>query len=188
MPTRYPLGVQLIRNVSVTAVQYVDSGFQNQIDPPAECPNCRASDALVALGYYLRNLTDQGRKVLRISIRRFRCFNCARTVSILPSFAQPYRIIRNTAIHRFFSGNLLADDLSWLHLLGQYRIRFQRWIPEIDDTLGSHLGRSPPHLAIKEWWSLLTAVLGELSELTQKLATEYQITLFGRYRCHSPSC
>ncbi len=56
---------------------------------------------LWALGYYARNISRLQLGFLRIWIRRFRCRFCRKTLSLLPSFAQPYRLIQNSTIERF---------------------------------------------------------------------------------------
>jgi hypothetical protein len=94
---------------------------------------------------------------------------CGRTVSILPSFAQPYRLVLNATISEFFGGTLGANSLSWLSLLQQYWNRFTKWIPEIDRVIRSVVERSPPHPDAAGWWEVIVAVFGDLEKITGRL-------------------
>jgi hypothetical protein len=178
--------MQIIRAIGMGAEHYARTNFHLAIGPPLECPHCNKPRGLHSLGYYLRNVTSPTSGVLRISVRRFRCRQCGRTVSVLPSFAQPYRLILNATINDFFGGGLNANALSWLPLLKQYWRRFSDWIPQIYRIAGSFLERSPPQLDPGGWWRELAAVFGDVERVTAMLVREFRITLFGRYRCHCP--
>jgi hypothetical protein len=142
---------------------------------------------LAALGYYSRNVTSAERGVVRIFVRRFRCRLCGKTISFLPSFAQPYRLVLNTTISEFFTGTLGAHSLSWLSLLKQYWNKFANWLPEIDDIMRSVVERSPPRQDATGWWAVIVEIFGGIEKITTKLVTRFGVTLFGRYRCHSPA-
>jgi len=178
--------MQIIRAVPVSPIEYVSKNFQRNIEPPDECPQCRALNALEALCYYSRNATNVERGVLRISVRRFRCRACGKTVSILPSFVQPYRLVLNVTISEFFGGTLSTRALSWLHLLKQYWNRFSEWLPKIDRIVRSVVARAPPHPDADGWWQVLVGTFGDLERITAALVGQFGVTLFGRYRCHSP--
>jgi hypothetical protein len=178
--------MQIIRAVPVSAIQYVSRNFQRNIEPPDECPHCRAQNTLEALCYYSRNVTNVESGVLRISIRRFRCRACRKTVSILPSFVQPYRLVLNVTISDFFGGTLSTRALSWLHLLKQYWNRFSKWLPRVDLIVRSVVARAPPHPDADGWWEVLAGTFGDLERITAMLVGRFGVTLFGRYRCHSP--
>ena len=178
--------MQILRAVQVSADHYVSTRFHQGIKPPIECPHCDARDALKALGYYCRNITSTKRGVLRIFVRRFRCCICGRTVSILPAFVQPYRLVLNSTINEFFGGTLGATALSWLPLLQQYWNRFTKWIPEINRIIKSVVERSPPHPDAAGWWQVIVAAFGDIEKITGTLVSSFGVTLFGRYRCHSP--
>jgi hypothetical protein len=180
------LPMQIIRAMQVSADHYASTTFHQGIEPPVECPHCDAKEALTALGYYSRNVTRTGRGVLRILVRRFRCGVCRKTVSILPSFAQPYRLVLNATISEFFDGALGTDVLSWLPLLQQYWNRFANWLPKIDAIIRSAVERSPPQPNAAGWWDVIVAVFGGLERITITLVSRFGVTLFGRYRCHSP--
>jgi hypothetical protein len=178
--------MQIICAVSLSPERYVNESFHRNIQPPIECPHCNICGALAALGYYSRNITSTKRGVLSIFVRRFRCRCCGRTVSILPSFAQPYRLVLNATTNDFFGGTLGANALSWLPLLQQYWNRFTKWIPEINRVIKSVVERSPPHPDAAGWWQVIVAAFGNLEKITATLVSRFGVTLFGRYRCHSP--
>ena len=127
--------MQLIRALAVSVDHYATTSFHEGVEPPCSCPHCNATNALKALGYYSRNVTSPKSGVLRIFVRRFRCRECSKTVSVLPSFVQPYRLVLNLTINEFFGGTLSANALSWLPLLKQYWNRFSDWLPRIDGII-----------------------------------------------------
>jgi len=178
--------MQLIRVLTVSADHYVSTSLHQNVEPPVECPCCGTRDALSAHGYYSRNVTSSKSGVLRISVRRFRCCSCDRTISILPSFVQPYRLVLNATISEFFGGTISTRALSWLPLLKQYWNRFTIWLPQIDRVVGSVVSRSPPYSDPSGWWQVMAATFGDLEKITAALVGRFGVTLFGRYRCHSP--
>jgi len=178
--------MQIIRATPMSVDQYVATSFHQSVEPPCECPHCGAAVALKALGYYSRNVTNPKSRVLRILVRRFRCCRCGKTVSVLPSFVQPYRLVLNVTINDFFGGTLSTNALSWLPLLKQYWNRFSNWLPRIDRVIRSVVSRSPPHLDAVGWWQVMAETFGDLEKITAALVGRFGVTLFGRYRCHSP--
>jgi hypothetical protein len=178
--------MQVVCTVPVSVSRYVSENLHRSIDPPAECPHCGGHNTLAALGYYSRNITSPKSGVLRILVRRFRCCKCGKTVSVLPSFVQPYRLVLNVTINEFFGGTLSANALSWLPLLKQYWNRFSDWLPRIDRVIRSLVSRSPPHSDATGWWKVMAATFGDLEKITVTLVGQFGVTLFGRYRCHSP--
>src|ERR1700737_5121886 len=61
-------------------------------------------------------------RLVRMAVRRFFCRCCAVTVSCLPRFAQPYRVVCNATIEAFFEGRTARRDVrSWGELLGRYQ-------------------------------------------------------------------
>ena len=160
---------------------------EKQIRPPIRCPHCRRTKTLWALGYYVRNLSRLGPGALHLSVRRFRCHVCGKTVSLLPSFAQPYRFVQNSTIEYFARGVPFSDEVArHLVLLSQYWRRFSRELSGLERTLGHALGRAPPRDP-KEAWDFLLSHYYDLNTATQTLTSLFQITLFGRYRCHRPN-
>ena len=180
--------MQLIVEVPVDAEEYGSRGFQQSILAPTACPHCHVGAALQALGYYLRNVTGKKAVVLRLSIRRFRCRACGKTVSILPAFAQPYRLVHNEAIHRFFCGqHSSAETQPWRVLLRRYWNKFGRWISQANGVLHSCLDRAPPPSSTTAWWGVIVGAFTNMGLATRVLVTDSQVTLFGRYRCHRPN-
>jgi Domain of unknown function (DUF6431) len=179
--------MQLIYAIDIDPEQYVAESFHKRMRPPAKCPHCCRAKTLWALGYYSRNLSRMGLGALLIFVRRFLCRCCGKTVSLLPAFAQPYRFVQNRTIENYVRGNPLSDEvIRHLDLLSQYWRRFCIWLPEIERTLGHALERAPPDDQVKAWRFLL-AVHGDLASTTRNLVAAFQITPFGRYRCHRPN-
>ena len=179
--------MQLIYAIDIDPERYVAESFHKRIRPPTKCPNCHRSKTLWALGYYSRNLSRVGLGFLLIFVRRFRCRCCRITVSLLPGFAQPYRFVQNRTIEFYVRGIPFPDEVTrHLDLLSQYWRRFRIWLPELERTLGHALGRAPPRDPIAAWRFLLEPH-SDLGSTTQNLVTAFQITPFGRYRCHRPN-
>jgi hypothetical protein len=166
--------------------EYVSTSSHQGIEPPIKCPLCDAGKALKSLGYYARNVTSPKKGVLRIFVRRFRCCKCSKTVSVLPSFVQPYRLVLNVTINEFFGGTMKTSALSWLPLLKQYWNRFTNWLPQIEKIIRSLVERSPPQPDATGWWEVMAATFGDVERITAALVGQFGVTLFGRYRCHSP--
>lgn len=180
--------VQIIVEVSVSAEQYVSQGFERSISPPNACPHCHAAGTLDILGYYTRSVTGKRSVILRLSVRRFRCRACHKTVSILPAFAQPYRLVQNHTVDRFFCGNKKSENITpWLPLLKRYWKRFAWWVSQTDAVLRRELDQIPPHCSPTAWWAGIVVSFGNIGIATQKLVTRLRITLFGEYRCHRPN-
>lgn len=177
--------LQIIVRVKWTPEDYLVAQRHYSISPPLRCPNCSAESSLVALGYYERWLSGAGRGDLRLPVRRFRCRACGRTVSLLPDFAQPYRLVRNEAIERYFSGETEpVEARRHVLLLRSYWRRFTTWLPDLRGALDADLGRSPPASEPRKWWVFLMGATGSLARATLRLVEHMRITVFGRYRCH----
>lgn len=143
---------------------------------------------LVALGYYERWVSGVGAENMHMRIRRFRCRWCGRSVSVLPDFAQPYRLIRTAVIQASFDGRgNQAGVPQRRDLLACYWRRFIAWLPDLRRMLGRDFGRAPPSAQPREWWSFITAIAGDFARVTRRLVAEARITIFGKYRCHQPS-
>jgi hypothetical protein len=180
--------MQLIRAVPCDLERYAEEQFHRRLPPPAHCPHCGRLGTLGALGYYARNISRLRLGFLRIFIRRFRCQICRKTVSLLPIFAQPYRLIQNSTIERFVQGGPWSNDvIRLLPLLQVYWKRFVTWVPELERTVSGSLPRPPPTSEPLDWWTSLLGPHDELGLTTLRLVSIFQITLFGRYRCHRPN-
>ena len=82
------------------------------------------------------------------------------TVSCLPHFAQPYRVIANATIEAFFDGRTHQPDVHrWEQLLGSYRRTYHGWFRSLRRECGAWFGRAPPD---EEPLSFLAPDLGRL--------------------------
>ena len=97
--------MQKLRRVKLTVEAYVQEQFHKRMRPPEQCPNCGRFHRLWAHGV-LRSLdsTESTGKALRFLVRRFLCTFCGITVSCLPCFAQPYRLVNHTTLEAFLKG------------------------------------------------------------------------------------
>lgn len=180
--------MQLLVAISKTSEEYYSQGLHATIRRPKQCPHCMTSHSLLALGYYSRFISKASLGTVIIRIRRFRCFLCRKTISILPSFAQPYRIVRNSTIQAGISTRRnRLEVLRWREVINGYWRRFCIWLPELVCTIGSYCGRSPPKSEPAAWWFLLVSSGGGLEEVTMQLVRDFKITLFGKYQCHFPN-
>ena len=173
--------------MTCTPEDYRVAHKQSTMARPDRCPNCSAAKSLLALGYYERWLSGIDGGDLRLSIRRFRCRSCGRTVSLLPNFAQPYRLLRNEAIERYFSAQSeRVEARRHVLLLRCYWRRFASWLPDLSRAIGVTFGRSPPPSEPQKWWVFLMNATGDLARATRWLVEHLRVTVFGRYRCHQP--
>ncbi len=179
--------MQIILEYSGSPEQYVDGAAHKEVLPPPACPACGETDCLESLGYYTRGLSRKGSPgVMPIAVRRFRCAACGVTVSLLPNFAQPYRLVRNETVQMFFDGERDADDvLRWYYLLRRYSRRFCWWFPELFVRTAIRPGRSPPVNMFEEFWGIFKDLWGPLALATGRLVRGFQVTPFGAYRCHA---
>jgi hypothetical protein len=107
------------------------------------------------------------------------------TVSCLPRFAQPYRVVCNATIEAFFEGVTARSDVrSWSELLGRYQRTYWQWFGTLRMECGAFFGRSPPEENRSSFWERIMGTCGGLAAATGKLVAELRITFFGRYRCH----
>ena len=179
--------MQILRTLTIDPEQYVAEDYHLKIGPPSECPHCGEIDAFDSLGYYARNLSQSKPKTIYLKLRRFRCRPCRKTVSILPSFAQPYRLVQNATIEEFFRGQETESVSRWHDLLRSYQRRFERWLPEIKEALSPGDSCSPQEIEIRDCWRMLLSDFTDFGDATQACVTKFQITFFGRYRCHRPN-
>ena len=179
--------MQIIVRVKCSPEEYLGEERQTSMMRPKFCPNCGQAGMLVALGYYERWVAGLGAADLRLLIRRFRCRACGRSVSVLPDFAQPYRLIRNTVIEGFFDGQMdRAGVQQSSGLLICYWRRFAWWLPELRRKIGRSFGRAPPPNVPRTWWRFIITFAGDLRRATRQLVAEMRVTIFGRYCCHQP--
>lgn len=174
--------MQIIHMMSCTAQEYVSGALQKLIRSPEQCPHCSGSRVLHALGYYGRYLSGI---VGKITIRRFRCRYCRGTVSMLPSFIQPYRFLQNHLFDMFMDGRRQSDTARWQELLQRYSRQFRREIPELAEAIGMTSRRLPESHDPERWWRFLRLQYGGAAMITRSLVAAFQRTMFGKYDCHS---
>lgn len=172
----------------IDAEAYAAGQAHRQIRRPSQCPQCSRQKTLRALGFYSRNVTaPMSGRVVSIKVRRFLCECCRKTTSVLPSFAQPYRLVCSFTIERYFNGRMVGrDTLLWHGLLRRYRKRFNAWMPDLVVILGQVFGLSPPDHLVEGSWRAVVGAYGRLDQATRKLVKHFRVTLFGKYQCHSP--
>jgi hypothetical protein len=161
--------MQIIQVLSLSPEQYVQQEYHRRIRPPENCPYCLHPHSLKALGYYARFITALLAQVLSIWVRRFLCRHCRHTVSCLPGFAQPYRLVNTPTVQAAFHGE-------------NHRPEVQRW-KSLTDSIGgafksicpSSCGGLVTRLAVirvrSSIWNLLVKACGSLATATRQLWT-----------------
>jgi len=177
--------MQKLVRVKLSVEAYVREQYHRQIRPPSQCPSCGRFHRLWALGYYQRYTTGALGKAIALLVRRFRCTYCRVTVSCLPCFAQPYRLVNHTTLEAFVNGGHCRRDVQaqW-DLLQRYLRRFVEWQPELLKIIGHRFGRASPKEDATAFWQRAVATCGSASKLTALLVTQYRTTCFTTYRCH----
>jgi len=181
--------MQIIAACRLTPERYQAENYHLRLRPPAVCPICRSWHCLKPYAIYKRWTTGKDGKEIRITISRFLCGKTGRTVSLLPGFAQPYRLVANVTIQAYFTGrqnNLAAQRR--LPILKRYWKRWKGWYKKLGEIIGSYFGRAPPGESASALWKRALASCGTLTELTKQLVESFQVTCFGRYRCHASGC
>jgi len=182
MPHR--LAVQIIVPMTCQPKDYVEGELHRTVCAPKTCPLCQTERKLESLGYYSRGTTDDIGRILSILVRRFQCRDCHRTVSCLPRFAQPYRLVNSNAIDAYFNGRRTGFGIEQnIASLGRYWRRFAEWSAQLRDTLGPSFGPTPPG-SPDDFWRLLRVIGPGLGGCTLELVRDHGVTLFGAYLCH----
>jgi hypothetical protein len=179
--------MQVIVAIPCSPELYAEQDLQRSVRPPLRCPGCDQPGHFEALGYYSRGVTDSLGRTLAIWVRRFLCLPCRVTVSCLPDFAQPYRLVNNQTTERFFNGQTETLDVQRNHdRLLRYWRRFQQWAPDLRKLIGSVFGRAPPGEKAGALWQRLMDACKCLSACTRQLIEKFRITCFRTYLCHRP--
>jgi hypothetical protein len=170
----------------MSAEEYAREEYQFRIRAPESCPNCQSAFCLEALGYYSRNVSAlDAFKALLIFVRRFRCRDCCISVSLLPSFCQPYHLLRTETIEGYFSDEApRKDEMYWDELLYSYKHRFLRWLPELSLIIGNRFGEAPSIRDPLLWWRHIIKNCGCLKAATYQIVKTFKVCPLGRYRCH----
>ena len=167
---------------------YVRQAAHRKTERPPECPNCGSKRCLEAHGYYPRWVSAGERgKPTSIKVRRFRCRVCRLTTSMLPDFAQPYRVVATDTVGKFLAGLRSGSMMiPWLPLLDSYQQRFESRLPETCRILAGVFGLDALGGAAVEQWERMQRHFGGARPLTARMAGEAGATVFGIYRCHFP--
>ena len=180
-------GMQVMVELGHGPEEYVGGQRHRLVPAPSRCPNCGSSGKLEALGYYPRYTTDAQGRAIEILVRRFLCGSCAVTVSCLPDFAQPYRVLNSATVEASFRGECERHDvLRNEELLRRYWRRFVEFSVRLREFLGGGFGRAPPTEEAEALWRRLLAACKTLAGCTCRLVRDFGTTCFGIYRCHQP--
>jgi len=180
--------MQRLVRVPVSVEVYVGENFHRRVLAPSSCPNCGRFDSLWGHGFYRRFCTDAHGKPIGLWVRRFLCRLCRVTLSCLPRFAQPYRLVNHTTLEAFIKGDRQRRDVQvQLDLLHRYRRRFTQWLPDLLAIIGLRFGRASPQEAATAFWTKAVAACGSAGELTEHLTDTFRTTCFRTYRCHQPA-
>jgi len=178
----------IVKTQWATAEDYIAQEGHRRVRPPERCPRCGKLHTLDHLGYYQRGCTDSEGKVRDLTVSRFECEHCGLTVSCLPDFAQPYRLINNPTIQKFFNGDRESRDVKRNgDNLRRYWQRFVAMAGRLGQRIGCSLGRGPPKEPAAGLWQRILAKYRTLANATRHLVSEFKTTCFGKYDCHSPA-
>ena len=180
--------MQIIIAFDGDAESYVSSDAHLRVERPRSCPNCLKRIRLRALGYYSRWVSSSGRGgTTSIKVRRFRCPACRLSTSMLPDFAQSYRLVETDTVDRYLSGSRGGHAIAtWEGLLGNYQRRFEDRLPETLHILSSVFELSRLAAGAVEQWERMRVHFGGARTMIARLALEAGVTVFGVYHCHSP--
>ena len=180
--------MQQIMPVSISVPEYVESDYQDQIPNPTHCPNCNDTQGLLRHGTYQR-WVSWCLKLIRITVARFLCRKCGRTLSCLPDWALSYRQVNVFTTQRYLDSQLDEPEDSeisqWKPILRSYQKRIDSFGPTLIRSLNTGLGVPPPEPS-RPPWPWIQKACGTLQSAARQLVSTFRITLFGRYRCHQP--
>jgi hypothetical protein len=176
--------MQRIFQTSLTPEEYAEQEYHRQVPAPENCPNCERAHVLEALAYYHRFITTATALVLLIWVRRFLCRHCRVSVSCLPEFAQPYRLVNTPTVAAGFDGQATPPVARWSELIRGYWRRFEAHLPVLLRQVGNAFGVLPLPATAKEFWPQLLRHCGDLAKATRQLIHQFHSCLFGTYRCH----
>jgi hypothetical protein len=182
---RYQKFMQIISLTTLTPLQYLEQNAAEQVQKPESCANCGGANCLDALGYYWRwisYLLD----AFQIRIRRFLCLRCGISISCLPGFAQPYRVVNTETVEKGFDEETTREVQHWGWLILAYWKRFTAHLQRLVRTAGNAFGPCPVKVCPRVFWELLLKDCGTLAVATEELVHTFRTCLFGTYPCHQP--
>lgn len=80
--------MQIIYDFKISISEYSKNGENNAFPEFAYCQRCKAQTPMIKNGFYSRYVITPFKTFL-ISIRRYRCPECGKTIFILPLFLIP---------------------------------------------------------------------------------------------------
>ena len=168
--------------------EYARDGAHRKVPRPEDCPICGKLGVMRAHGYYSRSVSAPGRlRLLLIWIRRFLCLACRRTTSMLPDFAQPYRLVATDTVDRYFSGARDGADVNaWLEHLTRYQKRFDDRLLETKTALATAYDFGELPVEAMGLWIVVCRNFEGARRFTARFAGELGMTVFGIYDCHRP--
>jgi len=166
--------------------EYVRDGAHRKVVRPVDCPICGKSGVMRAHGYYTRSVSGRGRiRLLLIWIRRFLCLACRLTTSMLPDFAQPYRLVATDTVNEYFSDARDGVEVNvWLEHLARYQKRLEERIPETRAALATAYDIGELPLEATDMWLMVCRNFDGARRFTARFASEVGMTVFGIYGCH----
>lgn len=170
---------------TLTPLEYLQQDGAKQVPKPENCANCGGAHCLEALGYYERwisYLLD----AFRIRVRRFLCLRCRVSISCLPDFAQPYRVVNTQTVEAGFEGGSGPPEVHWGWLIAAYWKKFTAHLKVLVLRVGNAFGPCPLDVTPEVFWKLILKQCGSLAKATEQLVRQFRICLFGTYRCHQP--
>ena len=177
--------VQTIHPTTLTPREYFEQDAAKQVKGPETCVNCGGAHCLEALGYYRRYISYLV-ECFRIRIRRFLCLRCRASISCLPDFAQPYRVVNSQSIEAGFNGVKARPEVHWGYLIAVYWKKFTAFLQSLLRRVGNAFGPCPVQVRPEDFWRLILNECGCLAAATEQLVRRFRVCLFGCYRCHQP--
>lgn len=175
--------VQCIYHCSLSPEEYLVQGGHRLVAVRSGCPRCGWCGKLRRHGSYERGISTNAGLLIRIHIARFLCQSCHHTISYLPAFAFTYRLIQVATFEAFLEGRFQRPDVRRREdLLRQYRRRMQCYGNRLLRIVQKRFGRAPP--GPDQMWPFLKTAYGALDSATCRLVTQFEVTVFGQYRCH----
>lgn len=169
--------------------EYVRDGAHRKVGRPDACPICDESGCMRAHGFYSRSVSATGRiRLLLIWIRRFLCLTCRLTTSMLPDFAQPYRLVATDTVDKYFSDVRDGADVRvWAEHLARYQKRLEERIPETTAALETayDIGELPREST--DLWLVVCRNFDGARRFTARFAADVGMTVYGIYSCHRPA-
>lgn len=177
--------MQRVYPCAMSPERYEQTQAHRTVRAEAVCPRCGEAAGLQRHGSYLRWITGEAGRCLRICIARFWCRACGGTVSYLPDFALPYRLVAVASFGAYLEGRHERAVQCWQGRLREYRRQMEAFAVRLLRCVGCGLGRAPPQGG--QVWPWLKEACGSLGAAARELVGTFRIGLFKRYQCHQPA-